>query len=80
MAALLCLLLPARRRRIPALLLMLLAFGLTLNLGCSGDNFSVVAQTNAGTPLGTTLLTVTTVGTSGANTVRHNYTFQVTVQ
>ena len=81
LAALLCCLLPARgRRRIPAMLLLLLAFGLTMNLGCSGNNLSIIAQTGAGTPLGTTLLTVTTTGTSGANTVRHNYTFQVTVQ
>jgi hypothetical protein len=81
LGALLGCLLPTRRRgRLPGLLLLLLAFGLTMNLGCSGNNFSIVAQTNAGTPLGTTLLNVTTVGTSGANTVRHNYTFQVTVQ
>jgi len=81
LAALFCFLLPSRgRRRIPALLLLLLAFGLTMNMGCSANDFSIVAQNNAGTPLGTTLLTVTTVGTSGANMVRHNYTFQVTVQ
>ena len=81
LATMLCCFLPgARRRRIPAMLLGLLALSLTFNLGCSPGNFNSTSVTNAGTPLGTTLLTITTVGTSGANSVRHNYIYQVTIQ
>jgi hypothetical protein len=82
LAALLCCLLPARRRRVPVLLLLLLAFGLTMNMGCSANNFGTYPASSAagGTPLGTTLLVIDTAGTNGATTIRHNYTFQVTVQ
>lgn len=69
-----------RRRRIPTMLLGLLAISLTFNLGCSPGNFNSTSVANAGTPLGTTLLTITTVGTSGSSTVRHNYFYQVTIQ
>jgi drug/metabolite transporter (DMT)-like permease len=80
LAGMLCWLLPARRRRLPAMLLWLLALGMTLNLGCSAGNFTTQLGTAAGTPLGTTLLVINTAGTNGSNTVRHNYTYQVTVQ
>jgi hypothetical protein len=81
LAALLCWLLPGRKRRLPTLLLVLLALGLTVNIGCSANDFNApAAVADTGTPLGTTLLTITTTGTSGSSTVRHNYTFQVTVQ
>ncbi len=80
LAALCCLLLPTGRRRLPALLLLLLALGLTMNLGCSANNFNPIAAANAGTPYGTTLLTIDTAGATGGVTVRHDYTFQVTIQ
>jgi hypothetical protein len=81
LAALLCCVLPAGRRRMPGLLLLLLALGITMNLGCSGSNsISPVAIANSGTPLGTTLLTINTAGTNGTIQVRHNYTYQVTIQ
>jgi hypothetical protein len=82
LAALLCCFLPiGRRRRVPAMLLVLLALGLTMNLGCNANTLvSPIEQSAAGTPLGTTLLTIDTVGTNGTTTVNHDYTYQVTVQ
>lgn len=80
-AALFCGFLPVGKRRLPALLLALLAVSLTFNLGCSANNFlSGTSIASTGTPLGTTLLTITTIGTNGASSVRHNYVYQVTVQ
>lgn len=80
-ATLLCWVVPGRRRRrVPTLLLGLFALSLTFNLGCSPGNFNTTSVANAGTPLGTTLLTISTVGTSGTNTVHHNYFYQVTIQ
>lgn len=81
LAGLVCLLLPASRRRLPGLLLVLLALGLTMNLGCSAGNLNSPAVINAqGTPLGTAILTITTSGTDGVNSIHHTYPFQVTVQ
>jgi hypothetical protein len=78
-AGLVCLLIPGRRRpRVSGLLLVLLGLALTMNLGCSSGNFP--AGADAGTPYGTTLLNINTAGTQNGSTVRHNYTFQVTVQ
>ncbi len=80
-ASLLGFLLPRRQRRVPSLMLMLLALALTMNLGCATNNFvQTGAVTDAGTPLGTASMIVNTAGTDGLNTIRHNYTFQVTVQ
>ena len=79
LAGLLCFLLPAgRRRRLPAMLLVLLALAFTANLGCS-DSGTFNGQ-SGGTPLGTSLVTITTAGSDGVTTVRHTYTIQVTVQ
>jgi hypothetical protein len=80
LAALCCLFLPAGRRRLPALLLLLLACGLTMNLGCAANSVNPITAADAGTPYGTTLLTIDTAGSSGVVSVRHNYTFQVTIQ
>jgi hypothetical protein len=41
---------------------------------------SPIEQSSGGTPLGTTLLTISTAGTNGTSTVHHDYTYQVTVQ
>ena len=80
LAALLCVLLPARgRRRLPALLLVLLAIGLTVNLGCSTNNAATgIAPGN--TPLGTYLVTVNSSGTNGVTTVTHDYSYEVTIK
>lgn len=81
LAALFCWCMPGRgRRRIPGLLLIMLALGLTFNTGCSANNFNVIVGNNTGTPLGTTILTITTVGTNGSSSIRHNYVYQVTIQ
>ncbi len=81
LASLLGFFLPSRRRRVPLRLLLLLALALTMNLGCAANDFAQTGPiTDAGTPLGTASMVVNTAGTDGVNTVRHNYTFQVTVQ
>jgi hypothetical protein len=36
--------------------------------------------TDPGTPLGTQSFTITTAGTDGVNTARHDYQYQVTIQ
>ena len=81
LAAFLCLLLPGRsRRRLPTLLLMLIGLGLMSGLGCSQNNFTSAPLSVAGSPLGTSILTITTAGTDGVNTIRHTYYYQVTVE
>ena len=78
LAGLLCFLLPTGRRRLPTMLAVLLALALTANLGCSNNSF--LSGTAAGTPLGSAIVTVTSAGSDGVSTVRHDYSFQVTVQ
>ena len=82
LAALLCCMLPRRRRRLPLLLLIALGLGLSFNLGCSANDFSISPKllTSGGTPLGTTTIVINTAATDGTNTVVHNYTYQVTIQ
>jgi hypothetical protein len=80
LAALVCFLLPVgKRRRLPGLLLALLAIGLTANLGCTTSTLSSTYTSN-GTPLGTVNLTINTVGSNGTTEVNHDYNYQVTVQ
>ncbi|CAN5434223.1 hypothetical protein BH10ACI4_BH10ACI4_27830 [soil metagenome] len=81
-AMLLCFTLPRRRRVLPLLLTALLTLSLFPNLGC-GDATSTTptpTPSDPGTPLGTQIFTITTAGTDGTNTARHNYNYQVTVQ
>ena len=80
-SGLLLMLMPSiRRRRMPGLLVLLLALALTVNLGCSAGTFSSVgSSTQTGTPLGTVVFGISTAGTDGVNTVKHNYSIQVTV-
>ncbi len=81
LAGLLCWLLPGRnRRRLPTLLLLALALGLSANLGCQSTVSVSTGLNNGGTPLGTSVVTVSTVGSDGVNTASQNYTVQVTVQ
>jgi trimeric autotransporter adhesin len=77
-AMLLCFIGPVRRRRLPVLLLVLLAVAMTANLGCgSGASGTSV---NAGSPAGATLFTIVTGGTDGVTSVAHDYQYQVALQ
>lgn len=76
---------PRRRRSLPNLLALLFAVLLAANVGCgigiipsglTGDS----NPSNPGSPLGTQNFNITTAGTDGISTVRHNYQFQVTIQ
>ncbi len=93
LAALLLIVLPGRRRILPSLLTVLVAAGLvSATLGCglgvsssansgSGTSSGSSGSTaNNGTPLGTQNFVITAAGTDGANTIRHTYQYQVTVQ
>ena len=82
--------LPGLRRRVPTLLVLLLAAGLTGISGCgsgltatsgsgSGDS-GTSGQTDTGTPLGTGNYIITAAGSDGTNTVRRSFQYQVTVQ
>ncbi len=63
------------------MLLVLLALGLTANLGCGlGKNTDPPTVSDPGTPLGTQIFTVTTAGSDGVNSVRHSYQYQITIQ
>lgn len=79
LAALFFLAVPGRRRRLPTMLLVLFALGLTANIGCSkaADPPTV---SDPGTPLGTQIFTITTAGTDGVNSVRHSFQYQITIQ
>ncbi len=86
-AALAMLLLCIRRRRLPAVMVVPLALGALLGAtGCSGTNLAKsgtpppVTPTDPGTSLGTHILAITTAGSDGTNTVRHDFQYQVTVQ
>ena len=79
LAALFCLLLPVgKKRRLPAMLLVLLAIGLTANMGCSSG--TTTAKITGGTPLGTFDLTIYTAGSNGTTSISHDYSYQVTIQ
>ena len=69
-----------KRRRLPAILLVLLAVSLGMNLGCSQQTFSVQPPVTTGTPLGTAALTINTSGSNGATAITHDYTYLVTIQ
>jgi hypothetical protein len=81
---LLGLLLPGTRRRPTFLLAIVAAAVIGLSMGCTTQgivNTTGTTGTNAGgTPQGTQLLSITTQGTDGVTTVRHNSQFQVTIQ
>jgi len=69
------------------LLLLLAVISLGV-IGCTGTNVNssgsttppVTPPTNPGTSLGTQILAITTAGSDGTNTVRHDFQYQVTVQ
>jgi len=81
LAALLFFAVPRRRRRLPTMLLVFLALELSANVGCgTGKNSDPPTVSDPGTPLGTQIFTVTTAGSDGTNSVRHNYQYQITIQ
>jgi hypothetical protein len=88
LAVLLCFIAPRRRRFLPTLLLLMVAFSLTADLGCTvslpsdatTQDPTTTTPTDPGTPLGTQTFSITTAGSDGVNTVRHNYQYQVTIQ
>jgi hypothetical protein len=79
LAALLCCLLPGRnRRRLPGLLLVLLALAASVQLSGCG-NGTVGLLLGGGTPLGTVNLTIDTAASNGTTGVSHDYSYQVTI-
>jgi hypothetical protein len=83
LALLLCVLFPGRRRRrlLPSLLLVLIALEMSANLGCIQSTTSGSGTTaTGGTPFGTSVVVIDTVGSDGISTVHHDYQYQVTVQ
>jgi hypothetical protein len=83
-ASLTMMLLLPRRRRATLLLAMIAALAVSLS-GCTSQSIATTqstggASTTSGTPLGTQILNITTQGTDGVTTVRHSYSYQVTVQ
>jgi hypothetical protein len=83
LAMLVCFALPRRKRAMPLLLTSLLVLAFVPVLGCGAAISSTqdqVAPTDPGTPLGTQSFTITTAGTDGVNTARHDYQYQVTIQ
>ncbi len=77
------------KRRLPGLLLALVLAGSISVIGCTGTNVTsssttipppVTTPSTPGTSLGTQVLTITTAGSDGTNTVRHDFQYQVTVQ
>lgn len=81
LAGLFCLFVPRKhRRRLPAILLLLLSLGLTSAIGCMAGNTPFGLPNADGTPLGSTILTLSTAGSDNTHSVRHNYSFQVNIQ
>ncbi len=83
LAMLLCFALPRRRRAMPLLLTSLFALALVPVLGCGSGGTTTTTPTpptDPGSPLGTQNFVITTAGTDGVNTARHNYQYQVTIQ
>jgi len=86
-AALGMLLVWIRPRRLSSAFLLVIAIAILAGAtGCGGTNLSQsgtpppVTPTDPGTSLGTQILAITTAGSDGTNTVRHDFQYQVTVQ
>ena len=80
-AMLLLLVAPGARRRKLRLLAIVLLVAVGSTLGCTNIvNGSGGSGLGSGTPAGTEILTITTSGTDGVTTVRHNYQVAVNVQ
>ncbi len=77
------------KKRLPGVLLVLLTVASLGAIGCTGTSglssnggatSPVTTPSVPGTSLGTQLLSITTAGSDGTNTVRHDFQYQVTVQ
>jgi len=84
-AAIMWFMVPSRRRislliAILAVLVTITAGGCASGIVQNGTDSSSGGSANNGTPFGTQLLTITVSGTDGGSPVRHNYSYQVTVQ
>jgi hypothetical protein len=79
LAALLFLVMPAgKRRRLPGILVVLLALAASLPLsGCGSGTQGL--PVGGGTPLGTVNLTINTDATIGSTGISHDYSYQVTI-
>jgi hypothetical protein len=62
------------------MLLVLFALSVTANLGCTKATASDPTVSDPGTPLGTQIFSITTAGSDGVNSVRHNFQYQITIQ
>jgi trimeric autotransporter adhesin len=76
---------PRRRRLVPTLLIMFCAVALTASVGCTPTTAGDTTQTQTtpsdpGSPLGTQMFAITSAGSNGNSSVRHNYQYQVTIQ
>ena len=76
---------PRRRRLLPTLLIMFCAVALTASVGCTPTTAADPTQTQTtpsdpGSPLGTQMFAITSAGSNGTSSVRHNYQYQVTIQ
>jgi trimeric autotransporter adhesin len=83
LALLFCCFSPRRRRLVPTLFILLSAAGLASSVGCTPGTTSSTAPTtpsDPGSPLGTQMFAITTAGSNGVSTVRHDYQYQVTIQ
>ena len=71
-----------RRRLLPTLLIMFCAAVLTLSMGCNAttDQTTQTTPSDPGSPLGTQMFAITSAGSNGTSSVRHNYQYQVTIQ
>ncbi len=82
LALLFCCLSPRRRSLVPILLILLCATGLASSVGCTPGTApsTLTTPSDPGSPLGTQMFAITTAGSNGVSTVRHNYQYQVTIQ
>jgi trimeric autotransporter adhesin len=73
---------PRRRRLLPTLLIMFCAAALTLSVGCTAtpNQTTQTTPSDPGSPLGTQMFAITSAGSNGTSSVRHNYQYQVTIQ
>jgi hypothetical protein len=79
LAALLFFLLPGRKaRRLPGVLVVLLALAASLQLSGCGSSVTGLPL-NGGTPLGTVNLTIDTDASTGGTGISHDYSYQVTI-
>ncbi|MEI9977744.1 MAG: Ig-like domain repeat protein [Edaphobacter sp.] len=84
LAMMLCGIFARRRRLLPTLLVLFCAAALASSMGCNpataGQPDPAAPSSDPGSPLGTQMFSITSAGSNGVSTVRHNYQYQVTIQ